>query len=61
MDYYVITYGLMAISLLITLGAQGYINSSYNKYKRVNNRRGISGFEAARKILDENGLKDMYI
>lgn len=61
MDYYVITYGLMAISLLITLGAQGYINSSYNKYKRINNRKGISGFEAARKILDENGLKDMYV
>lgn len=61
MDYYLISYGLMALSLLITLGAQGYINSSYKKYKAVKNKKGISGFEAARKILDENGLKDMHI
>ena len=61
MDYYWISYGLMFISLIITLGAQGYINSSYGKYKKVKNTKGLSGFEAARKILDENGLKDMYV
>ena len=61
MDYYLISYGLMFLALLITLGAQGYVTHSYKKYSKVKNRNGLSGFEAARKILDENGLKDMHI
>ena len=61
MDYYLISYGLMFLALIITLGAQAYVNSSYNKYKRVNNNRNITGAQAARRVLDKNGLNDIKI
>lgn len=61
MDYYIISYGITLIALIITLGAQGYVNSSYNKYKRVNNNRGITGAQAARRVLDKNGLNEVKI
>lgn len=61
MDYYIISYGFTLLALIITLGAQGYVNSSYNKYKRVNNSRGMTGAQAARRVLDKNGLKEVKI
>jgi len=53
--------GLYLLILVVPLIASLNINSNYKKYKKVNNKKGLSGFEVARKILDENGLKDMYI
>ena len=61
MDYYLISYGLTILALIITLGAQGFVNSSYNKYKRVNNNRNITGAQAARRVLDKNGLENVKI
>lgn len=61
MDYYVISYGLTFIALIITIGAQVYVNSSYSKYKKVKNSKGISGAEAARMILDKNGLGNVKV
>ncbi len=51
-----IVYGLTIISLLITLGAQAFISSSYSKYSKIMNNNRILGKDAARKILDTNGL-----
>lgn len=53
--------GLYFLALIIPMIAQIYVSSSYNKFKRLNNSKGISGFEVARKILDKNGLKDLYV
>lgn len=61
MDYYFISYGLTIIALIITVGAQIYVNSSYSKYKRIRNTKGLSGAEAARMILDKNGLSDVKV
>lgn len=61
MDYYVISYGLTFIAFLITISAQIYVNSSYSKYKKVKNSKGISGAEAARMILDKNGLSNVKV
>ncbi len=61
MNDYMIYYGLALISIVITLGAQLFINSMYSKYKKVPNKKGMSGGEAAREILDKNGLKDIYV
>ena len=61
MDYYFITYGLTFIACIITLVAQGFVNGSYRKYSKVRNKRGIRGFEAARYVLDKNGLEDVQI
>ena len=54
-------YGLAIISLLITLGAQAFISSSYSKYSKVKNQKGYTGEEIARKILDKHGLKDIKV
>ena len=48
MDYLFIIYGLPIIALIITLIAQGFVSSSYSKYSKVKNERGITGREAAR-------------
>ena len=61
MDYYGLSYGLTFIALIITIAAQIYVNSTYSKYKKVRNARGISGKDAARMILDKNGLHDVKI
>lgn len=61
MDYLFINYGLLFLGIIITVMAQIFVSSSYSKYKKVNNKNGLTGFEVARKILDENGLKDIHI
>lgn len=48
-------------AILLTLYAQGKVSRAYNKYLRVPNRRGITGFQAARAILDANGLRHVPI
>ena len=60
MDFFIV-YGLTFISLIITLGAQLFVNGSYSKYKKVRNQKGITGREAAREILDRNGLNDVKV
>ena len=52
---------LAIVSLLITLGAQAFISSSYSKYSKVKNKRGITGREVARKLLDKHGLQDIKV
>lgn len=52
---------LIIIGFLITFGAQLFVSSSYNKYKRVGNKKGLTGFEVARKILDKNGLDKVHV
>ena len=61
MDYNFITYGLTFISLIITLIAQSFVSSSYSKYSKIKNKRGITGSEAARYILEKNGLSDINV
>lgn len=55
------TYILVVIGAVITLIAQFFVNSSYNKYKQRSNNSGITGREVARKILDANGLADVKV
>ena len=55
------TYILVIIGFLITLIAQIFVNSSYKKYKKVNVKSGLKGFEVARKMLDSNGLTNVMI
>ena len=55
------TYILVIIGFLITLIAQIFVNSSYKKYKKVNVKSGLKGFEVARKMLDSNGLTNVKI
>jgi hypothetical protein len=56
MDYYIIDYGLIIVATLIAMLAQFYIKHNYKKYSKKENTTGNTGYEAARKILDNNGL-----
>lgn len=61
MDFYIISYGLTFLALIITLGAQFYVNSSYKKYKKISINKNLSGRDAARKVLDKNGLSNVDV
>ena len=56
-----IYYGLAIFALVITLGAQAFISITYKKYGDEENTRHISGKEAARQILDRNGLENVKV
>lgn len=53
--------GLYFLALIIPIVAQIYVSSSYSKYRRIDNRKKLTGYDVARKILDKNGLNNLYI
>ncbi|CDZ74756.1 Hypothetical protein ING2D1G_0594 [Peptoniphilus sp. ING2-D1G] len=57
LDYFI--YVLPA--LLLALYAQYKISSAYGKYSKVDSKTGINGAEAAKIIMDRNGLRDVVI
>ncbi len=59
--YYDTTYALVIIGFLLTLFASWGVNATFNKYKTFTNRRGMTGAQAARKILDANGLHNVQV
>ena len=61
MYHYGIEYILIGISILITLGAQFFINSKYKKTKKLPVKKYITGYEVARKILDKHDLKKIDV
>lgn len=58
MDMIVIIYLLL---LILPAIASININLNYKKYKQIDVNSKLSGFEVARKILDKNGLDEIYI
>lgn len=56
-----VTYSLIILAFFIVMWAQVKINGAYKKYRRIGTKKKLSGQEIARKILDENGLKDIYV
>ena len=61
MDYILSDYGLIILSTAIALFAQFFVTHNYNKYSKQNDKNGLSGYEAARRILDNNGLENVAI
>ncbi len=59
--YYDPTYLILIPALIISLFAQMKVSSSYRKYSRMSNSYGITGSDAARRILHANGLNDVQI
>ncbi|WP_318710137.1 zinc metallopeptidase [Candidatus Acetatifactor stercoripullorum] len=55
------TYYLVIIGMLLCLGASALVNSTMRKYARVRNMSGITGAEAARRILNNEGLYNVQI
>lgn len=52
---------LVLPAILLALLASARVKSTYRKYSRVRNMRGMTGFDAARRVLDAHGLFDVQI
>ncbi len=59
--YFDFTYLLVIIGMVLCLGASFRVNSVMKKYGRVGNSTGITGAEAARRILNNEGLYNVQI
>lgn len=55
--YVILVVPMIIFSLIMSANVKG----TYSKYKTVRNRSGITGAEAARRILLENGITDVRI
>ncbi len=53
--------GIALFSLVIILVAQGMVKSRYSKYSKISNMRGITGADAARTVLESNGVYGVRI
>lgn len=59
--YFDPTYILMIIAAIISLIAQWRVNSAFSKYSRVASMSGMTGAQAARMILQSNGINDVSV
>lgn len=63
MFYYIDwTYIVLVIpAMILALYAQNKVNSTFKKYSRVASRSGMTGAQAARKLMELNGIYDVSI
>jgi len=59
MDPMYLVFALPA--LLLAFYAQAKVQSAYNKYLRVENWRGLTGFDVARQLLQSTGLYNVQV
>lgn len=59
--YFDWTMLLLIPAFVLTLVAQSKVKSAYRRYLRVPVRNGMTGAQAARRILDLNGLTDVPV
>lgn len=59
--FYDVTYILVIIGMLLCLGASALVNSTMNKYKRIHASTGMTGEQAAYRILQSEGLHDVRV
>lgn len=52
---------LIILAFGLTIWAQFRVKGTFNKYSDVPNARGLTGYDAARHMLDTNGLQDVPI
>lgn len=59
--YYDATYILVLIGALLSMWASARVNSTYNKYSRVRSCSGLTGAQAAQRILNGAGIYDVRV
>lgn len=59
--YFDPTYILVLIGFLLCAGASALVNSTMRRYSQVRNMSGITGADAARRILNQEGLSDVQV
>lgn len=52
---------LMAPAMVLVFAAQWWVNSMYKKWSQVRNQSGLSGSEAARRLLQYGGLSGVQV
>ncbi|MGM0881178.1 MAG: zinc metallopeptidase [Bacillota bacterium] len=52
---------LILIAFALTIWAQFRVKGTFNKWAKVQSARGLTGYEAARRMLDSNGLHNIPI
>lgn len=52
---------LVLIGVVITMWAQWRVNSAFSKYARVRSRSGMTGAEAAQRLLQSQGIYDVRV
>lgn len=58
---YYLSYIIMIPAMLLVTYAQFKVSSNFSRYSRVSGGRGITGAEAAKRMLEKNGLTDVVI
>lgn len=57
-----VTYLILVLpAVIFALWAQTNVKSTFSKYTKIASKRGMTGFDAARQILDANGLRNVRI
>jgi len=59
--YFDWTYILVVVGALLCMWASSRVNSTYQKYAKVRGRSGLTGAEAAERILRNSGIYDVQI
>lgn len=60
--YFDITYIILVLpAVIFSLWASAKVNGTYRKYKNLGTSSGMTGAQAARLILDRNGLRNVRI
>lgn len=52
---------LIIIAFILSLWAQFRVSGTFNRWSEVKNMSGLTGYEAARRLLDNNGLHDVPV
>ena len=60
-SYYLFGTILVLIAAVLAIWAQMKVQSTYSRYKKIPNSKGITGAQIAREILDSEGLYDIQI
>ncbi len=55
------TFILILPAMILAAYAQSKVKSTFNKYLKVRNSYGHTGFDVARRLLDANGLQDVPV
>ncbi len=60
--YFDWTYLILVLpAIILAVAAQGKVSSTFNKYSKVQSHIGITGAEAARRIMEQNGIYDVSV
>lgn len=59
--YWDSTIIILIPAIIFSIVAQIMVKSAFSKYSKVRNSRGLTGADAAREILDRNGLSNVRI